>query len=227
MTKRTNNVKNRRTRRGPKENKTDALLKQIVALNKQQTIKDIPDTPDIMWSVLPRHKLYSFHRKQNYGTITGSVTAEVDGAIAFSLGSLPDYTEFTALFDTYRILHVKIAFYPLFIDTSATVPYPPIITAIDYDDNNTLAYSVLQEYDTALVSNSGTYFDRVLTPRIALAAYSGTFTSYSQPKAGTWVDCASPNVTHYGLKYALPITGAANAVWQVELTYDLQFRDTR
>jgi hypothetical protein len=227
MTRHNSNKKAKRTRSGLKDERTDSLLKQIVALNKQQTIKDIPDTPDIMWSVLPRHKLYEFHRKQNLGVITPSVTVETDGAYAFSLGSLPDLTEFTALFDTYRIMRIKVAFYPLFVDTSATVAYPPIITAIDYDDNNTLAFAVLQEYDTALVSNSGTYFDRVFTPRIALAAYSGTFTSYSQPKAGTWIDCASPNVTHYGIKYAMPISGAANGTWQVEATYDLQFRDTR
>jgi hypothetical protein len=220
--RRTNKNKNKSTQK-----EMVPLLKQLVSLNKQQTIKGIPDVPDATWMSLKRERTYPFVRKVQAGTITGSVTIEVDGAFAFSLGSLPDYTEFTALFDSYRIRMVKLQFNPLFIDTSATVTYPPIITAIDYDDNSTLAYSVLQEYDTSLISNSGMFFERVLIPRIALAAYSGVFTSFAQPDPLTWVDCASPNVTYYGLKYALPITGAANTVWQVEATYFLEFKNSR
>lgn len=220
-----NNRKNKSSRNAGRSMR--AQMQELINLNKMQTVKELPEAMDVEWPIVPRHKIHTFVRKQNFGTITGSVTAEQDGAFAFSLASLPDPTEFTNLFDTYRISKVKLDFYPLFIDTSATVPYPPMITAIDYDDSVATAYAVLQEYDTSVVSQTGTYFQRVLTPRVALAAYGGAFTQFAQAKAEQWLDCASPGVTHYGLKYALPITGAANGVWLVEATYMLQFRESR
>lgn len=221
------NGKQRSRARSNKKGQDRGLLKELVNVNRAQTVKDLPDTRDVIWPTLKPHKIHTFVRKQNFGQITGSVTAEVDGALAFSLGSLPDYTEFTALYDTYRIMMVKVDFFPLFTDTSATVAYPPIITAIDYDDNASTTYAVLQEYSTSLVSCTGQFFQRVMTPKVALAAYGGAFTQFAQAPAGQWLDCASPNTTHYGLKYALPITGAANAVWQVWATYLLQLRESR
>jgi hypothetical protein len=204
------------------------LLQELVFMQRQQSNREAPTIQDVRTPVLKRHKIYPFVRSVELGTIIPSVTVETDGAYAFSLGSLPDYTEFTALFDTYRITSVRLCFYPLFLDTSATVPYPPIHTVIDYDDNNTLAITILNEYDSLQVVQIGQFFERTLTPRIASAAYgAGAFTSYMQPKAKTWIDCASPNVTHYGLKYAIGIAGAANAVWQVTAHYSLEFRESR
>jgi hypothetical protein len=177
--------------------------------------------------ILARHRLYSFHRSFSVGNITGSTTGETDGAVTVTLASFPDYTDFTNLFDTYRILQAVVEFNPLFLDTTATTNYPPLATVIDYDDGNSTAYAQLEEYDSFMITQTGQYFQRVFTPRIALAAYSGTFTSYSQPKAGTWIDVASTGVVHYGLKYALPICGAANSVWSVTVHAILQFRESR
>jgi len=39
---------------------------------------------------------------------------------------------------------------------------------------------------------------------MAVAAYSGAFTSYSN-LVGGWIDSASPAVQHYGIKLATPI----------------------
>jgi hypothetical protein len=217
----------KKSRAKPQENEIAQLLRQLVSINTLQTNREAPTIFDVKTPKLKRHKVYPFVRSVELGLITPSVTVETDGAYAFSLGSLPDYTEFTALFDTYRIISVRICFYPLFTDTSATVAYPPIHTVIDYDDNNTLALNILNEYDSLQVVQTGQFFERTLTPRIALAAYSGVFTSFSQPPAKSWIDCASPNVTHYGLKYAVAISGAANAVWQVTAHYSLEFRESR
>jgi hypothetical protein len=209
------------------QERTNLLLEKMLALQKQNTIRESPAVPDVDRIILGRHKVHTFHRSYSVGNITGSTTAEVDGAVTITLASFPDYTDFTNLFDTYRFMQVVVEFNPLFLDTTATTNYPPIATVIDYDDGNATAYAQLEEYDSFMITQTGQYFQRVFTPRIALAAYSGTFTSYSQPKAGTWIDVASTGVVHYGLKYALPETGAANSVWSVTVHAIMQFRESR
>jgi hypothetical protein len=209
------------------QSKTNELLEKMLALQKQNTIRESPAVPDVGRITLGRHRAHTFHRSFSVGNITGSTTAETDGAVTVTLAAFPDYTDFTNLFDTYRIMQIAVEFNPLFLDTTATTNYPPIATVIDYDDGNATAYAQLEEYDSFMITQTGQYFQRVLTPRIALAAYSGTFTSYSQPPAGTWIDVASTGVVHYGLKYALPECGAANSVWSVTVHAILQFRESR
>jgi hypothetical protein len=208
------------------EDKVPHLLQRLITLNEQQTVKDSPDVPDVIWPSIKRHRIYTYVRKLDLGYLTPSVTVETDGAYTFSLSALPDSTEFTSLYDTYRITCVKVNFVPLFTDTSATVAYPPLMTAIDYDDASSTALTVLEEYDSALRSATGQFFTRTFTPKVAIAAYSGAFTSFGQ-RTWQWIDAASPSVIHYGLKYALPVAGAANQVWSVNADLILQFREFR
>jgi hypothetical protein len=202
-----------------------SLTQQILRLNERQTLKDEPEVPDVQPIQLSKRKVYTIQRSVDLGTITASVSVEVDGAYSFALSNLPDSASLTPDWDQYRILQVRLSFYPLFLDTSATVNYPPIHTVIDYDDSTATAQAQLNEYSTLMISQSGTYFSRVINPMFAVAAYGGAFTQFA-PKRG-WVDVASPGVLHYGLKYALPISGAANAVWTVTAHYTVSFRQTR
>jgi hypothetical protein len=225
MPKRTNKVHTAHA--AHKGGSTAALLKQLIALNSRQTIRDEPMVPDVKPKTLQRHKLYTFQRSIDLGIITPSVTVETFTSYTFTLNALPDSTEFTALFDQYRIMQVRMEFTPLFTDTSATVAYPPIYSAIDYDDANSVTGAQINEYDSVMFVPTGTYFERCFNPRIAVAAYSGAFTSFGQPPAGFWIDCASPSVVHYGLKTVMPVAGAANQVWSVRAHLLLQFRETR
>lgn len=222
------NNKSNRARSGKKnEGATPALLKHLIQVNERQTIRDEPMVRDVQARTLRRHRIYPFHRAIDLGIITPSVTLETFTSYTFTLGALPDSTEFTALFDQYRIMQVRMEFTPLFTDTSATVAYPPLYTAIDYDDANSVTGAQINEYDSVMFTPTGTYFERTFNPRIALAAYSGAFTSFGQPKAGFWLDCASPSVVHYGLKTVMPVSGAANQVWSVRAHLMLEFRESR
>jgi hypothetical protein len=176
---------------------------------------------------LKRHKLYTFQRSQDFGLLTPSTTAATAGAYSFVLNQLPDYTDFTNLFDSYRILQVRLSFFPLFLDTTATTAYPAIKTVIDYDDGANITLQQAEEYDSLLVSQTGTYFERVLVPRVVLGAFNGSIVSANQARALTWIDCGNPDIIHYGVKIVLPIAGAANAVWQPTAHYTLQFKNSR
>jgi len=85
-----------------------------------------------------------------------------------------------------------------------------------------------QQYESFQRNVATVPFTRVIRPRSAVAAYSGTFTSYAN-KYGQWVDTASPSVQFYGLKAA--ITGStfstSTKVYEVEATVTIKFKSIK
>jgi hypothetical protein len=150
---------NRKTAHRSRTKKDESLiplLKELIATNKRQTIRDAPPVPDVQERTLKRHRIYPFHRSLDLGIIAGSVTVETFTSYTFTLSALSDSTEFTALFDQYRIMQVRMEFTPLFTDTSATVAYPPLYSAIDYDDANSVTGAQINEYDSVMFAPTGT-----------------------------------------------------------------------
>lgn len=160
--------------------------------------------------------------------IVSSSAAEMDGFISWTLANLPDATEFTTLFDQYRIVHVDMEFMPTFNQNvpATSTGYLPIVTAIDYDDSTTATYAQLGEYESAQYNVPEQRFVRSVVPAIAIAAYSGVFTSFANRRM-QWLDCASPSVVHYGLKWAIPQTAATVTYYQVLSRLTVQFKQSR
>ncbi len=194
----------------------------------------LPDNPDRRpMSMSRRPKFYTFTRSVSKGTVIASQFEEVK-AFQFALSDLPGYTDFTGLFDQYRILEIMLEFIPVTVpfgaSTSSTA-YPSIHSIIDLDDAN-LPASVdeLRQYGSHQVVPNQKYFRRVFTPRWPIAAYSGAFTSYAQNDVRQWLDVASPGVIHYGVKTAVsPVTTASGSfvLYNVEATYVFQCKNTR
>lgn len=159
--------------------------------------------------------------------ISGSTIAEVDVAYSFQLSDLPGYTEFTSLFDQYRIRKVVVRFIPdITIATPASgtgnnVAY----SAIDLDDSTADTITGIEQYGTCVVHNNVKPFSRIIYPKFAIAAYSGAFTSYAQSQG--WVDCASASIQHYGLKVAFAQNSGNANTWRVSATYTVEMRGTR
>jgi len=195
------------------------LLKSIdESLANQQTSSE-PLVKDVIIPPIKRNKVYTFEQSTTT-TITSSTTLEVDGGFQLNLAALGLSSSFTNIFDAYRIIGATFKFVPI-----TTVTGQILFTAIDYDDINTTTITNLLQYETLKMSPSGSYFERSFVPRVAPALYSGTFTSFGQ-NSYQWIDCASTNVQHYGLKYGFPI--APNSVsYQIVVVYKIQFRNTR
>lgn len=157
---------------------------------------------------------------------------------AFKLNDLPNYQEFTNLFDEYRIDRVDLKFvFGANAMQLQTVPantvagLVPIVTAIDYDDANPCtAMSQLFEYESAKIHRMGDIFTVSLRPKISTAAYGGgVFTSYTNQR-GIWIDNASPSVAHFGVKACIQTSlyGAGantNQTLEVFATYHIKCRD--
>lgn len=163
--------------------------------------------------------------------ITQSATVDVKGAVAFVLSDLDDYSAYTSVFDQYRIDAVSVTFHAnnnaIGLVTNSTTTLSPLYVAIDYDNNTTPgSVTTLREYDNCMVVAPGESAQRTFRPHTAVAAYAGAFTSYAN-QSTQWIDCASPSVSHFGYKYAVPVGTAGQVLlqsWIVERTYWVSFR---
>jgi hypothetical protein len=145
----------------------------------------------------------TFVRNFDAGVLVGSTSSDVLGALKFVLTQLPSYTEFTTLFDQYRISRLEYTFLPYFTIGTPTAYAPFIATAVDYDDGTAPAsFGAIQQYENSRVISAYRQFAASFQPHIAVAAFGGAFTSYANNRPG-WIDSASPSVEHYGLKYVI------------------------
>jgi hypothetical protein len=182
----------------------------------------LPNTKDSLVPRLRKNKVYTF--SQTIATaIAGSSSIETDGALTYSLSVVPNTSSWQAIFDSYRIVGVRVSFIPQDANPNAA----PIYTVLDYDDNTAITQATMLAYDTLQVSPASVYFERSFIPKVAIATYqAGTFAGYSQPNLPQWIDCANPGVQHYGLKYAVPAMASAG-LWTAISEILIQFKNTR
>jgi hypothetical protein len=149
----------------------------------------------------------SFVRAFDFDTllVSGVTVNSYDQSLGISLAAFPSSGEFTALFDQYRIREVEVRFIsPYKTQQLAATPYLMLHTVNDYDDYTAVIPNVMQENETYRQEclSYGRDLTRRFVPKVAMAAYSGAFTSYANV-SDQWIDCGSPNVQYYGLKYSL------------------------
>jgi len=180
------------------------------------------DVPDIPRMLVNRDKVHTFVRTSNRTTITASTTIDQSGSYTVSLGDFPSISDFTNLFDEYRIVQLTFEFFPIAI----TTPIQPIYTAIDPDDSSTPGSAdTLRQFDTCRIVQGNHYFERTFTPMVSSALYSGTFTSFGNMSPyKVWIDNASTSVQHYGLKYYWPATLLTVAAYTVQCKAVIQCR---
>lgn len=137
---------------------------------------------------------------QTVGLVISSTTLPVYASSAFNLSQFGSASQYTSLFDQYRFEEIEVWIEPL--NDSTAVSSTAFVSAIDLDDATTPAS--FQEVADRQGSLSGTtlsgHYHR-WKPHMAVALYSGVFTSFGNEVAD-WIDVGSPSVQHYGLKVA-------------------------
>jgi hypothetical protein len=167
-----------------------------------------------------------------------NVTSDPCFATYFTLGDLPQVSQFTAIYDQYRIRKIDVIFTPLLnVNTSQsaavalTAPEMNMYYLIDYDDANVISpLTTLMEYETCKVHN---FYQGALSlsfkPHVALAAYSGVFSSYANVQ-DQWLDTGSIAIQHFGVKWGFPCPINTNyGTCPVALTcrYHVEFKNIR
>lgn len=178
-------------------------------------------------------KVYHFKRTVQLASITGGL-AQQFGALTFQLDDLPNYTEFTNLFDDYRINAVSLKFIPNrnSSDFAGGVAPPGIsnfYTVFDYNDATVPgAVNDLMQYPNLKITQSSRMLTRTLRPASLDVVSAGGTTASVNPKWKQWLSTASPDVNHYGLKYCLDAFSAANAVtYQVYATFYISCKSVK
>lgn len=185
---------------------------------------------------IPRQKfkssqVYYFKRFCKYSDINVPNISPALGALIFRLDLLPNYTEFTNLYDQYKILGVAVTFLPKQTqsvsignvnnaDASAR-----IFTAIDYNDVNPPAtVDELREYQNAKYTSALRRHTRYI--RAPKVQDQGSTYIPGNP----WIDTTSPGKYYFGLKYGIePINSSTTTSMNVglELTYYLAFKQVK
>lgn len=142
----------------------------------------------------------------------------------------PDSASYAAVFDQYRIVAAEVLLTPRITQANQVSPYPAgyLYTVLDYDDSAALtSVQAAQNYSSCIVTPVTEPVRRCIKPRIAMAAYSGAFTSFANV-ADQWIDAASTGVIHYGIKCAMDVgTASALVTYDLEQTVVFQFRSQR
>jgi len=141
--------------------------------------------------------------------------------------SVSQFSSWAAVFDQYLIREVEVWITTAFSPAATAVNYgnENLYLVVDYDDANaltTVAGALAYENVIAAPVTNGHY--RKWRPHIAVAAYSGTFTSFKN-EVSDWIDVASPNVQHYGLKVVADVTSTNALQVKMFTRVWIQFRN--
>jgi hypothetical protein len=196
---------------------------------KQQNVLTLPRGSMKGMGAIDKQKIYKFTRhKKITASVYGAIGSDSAWSFKFTLDSLDNYTEFTSLFDLYRIDKIVFRLIPLqnTVEAPATQKDVGLLYgAVDLDDYAGATVATLCQYPNMKIAN----FDEKLTfafkPKFAVAAYSGAFTSYAN--TGGWIDMGSPSVEHYGLKLNVASSTAVIPSWTCVYTVDLSCRCVR
>jgi hypothetical protein len=175
------------------------------------------------------YNVYRYHQIYYPGNWTGGTTDSF-GAVSFQLNDLANVSAFTSLYDQYRLVKVEVLMYHNQLynaaDSGNTIKNH-LWVAADHDDvtawtSSSQAFQY-QDVEHLCFNESGS---KTIRPRVALAAYNGTFVGYANMPESTWLDCATANVQHYGVKYCIQAssTSTANTSWKVFFKYFVEFR---
>jgi len=147
-----------------------------------------------------------FHT-QAFLTATALAGTYAYNSRSFVLSDFSGASSLETVFDQYRFDQIEC-----WLDTTTPNngnPMSTLYSTVDLDDAAVATTpGLIQDHPGAIVSVlPGGHYHK-WRPHMAIAAYSGAFTSYSNAPP-LWIDVASPNVQHYGLKTAILSTGTA------------------
>lgn len=120
--------------------------------------------------------------------------------LTFTFADMPGYTDFTALYDYYRITRIDIRFFAVF---NAVVTTKIFITS-DYDGGSALSLSDMCQHRHVerILSPDHPEFVFSFRPRTAMSVNATAGSVLSSIGKG-WLDIASPTITQYGVAYIL------------------------
>jgi hypothetical protein len=140
----------------------------------------------------------------------------------FVLSTFSGAANLLAVFDQYRIDQIEC--WLECPSVNQQVIFPEVYSCVDLDDANVAVNAgQIQDHLGSLVACGPAGHYHKWRPHIAVATFSGAFTSYGNEPAG-WVDSASPSVQHFGLKTGMISNGASVVSYSLVARAVVSFR---
>ena len=173
-------------------------------------------------------------RKKYYGIISRTVNNATANVV--TLNDLPNFAEFTALFDAYKINRLTWHFYPSQGTVSEidggithTGGIALLTTAIDYNDKTApTTNNELLEYGSCKTLCMNVPRTISYVPRIQLGATDSVTGTVPALESGPrWLSTDQPKIEHYGLKWFLESNTSGNVQVNCYLTAEVEFKMTK
>jgi len=175
------------------------------------------------------------------GQLIANSTVAVTGfgfCVALEFQDLAQATSWSAVFDQYRIEKALFRFKSrnnaISVQNTASPNsgVPTGYVVVDRDDATVLTVGQAQEYDNCQTFSGEEDFVVSLVPSVTPAVFSsGAFTGYGvAPSGQMWLDVASNNVPHYGVKgWISGLTVSTTSIWVWDITCEvvISFKNTR
>lgn len=172
-----------------------------------------------------------FHQHAPPVLVTASSTADVAGALTFTLNGIDGSGTLQTLFDLYKIHAIRVSIWPN--NTAIGVPDPTVnrlvefYNVIDYNDSSTPSGAAqIREYDNCVITFPSESAVRTFKPRMSATVRSSSGTDYMSVEP-QWLNTSSDDVLHYGFKYFVPQCIAAQVLlqtWRIDIEYWVEFQ---
>lgn len=164
---------------------------------------------------------------------------DIPFAMSFTLADLCESSDFSVLFDSYKInkITIKAYFSSQKTDWSnggSPTTAPTIEYTTDHDDADVptlLGFRSKMGYKTKSFKNNS-FITMTVKPRVAQSVYNaGMVNAYSTPTKSIWLDMANNGVPHYGIKgiisnMPLPAQGSIGLTtaikWEIQANVSLK-----
>lgn len=178
----------------------------------------------------PSEQIFSFKRKFEVAPITVASGAAISQVYSPSLGNIPSPTDFTNLFDMYKITGLTISLTPNTDMNSMGQPFINqrfnLFSVIDYNDLNTITVAQAEQYQNCKRTISTKTHSRYFVPRIALTQTDVSATSFVASYESPWISTSNTNVAHGFLKVISDINpNAGSAYFTVNVTMYMKFKN--
>lgn len=177
---------------------------------------------------------HSYIRHASAYSITGNpLWAPFLGVYQPQLNNLLNYSDFTNLYDQYRLDVVELKFYLKIspaAQSASTASYPRLFWYRDYNDAGTpTSLNEIRENQLCRDTNMDPNRPVVIRfkPNMLAQYYAGLGSSAYEPKFGVWADINTPGAAHYGIKYAIDDLTNTNYQVDVEVKYWFSMRQSR
>lgn len=155
----------------------------------------------------------------------------------FKLFHVHNHTEFTNLFDSFRVIGIQAKVDYMSSNQGGAPAYqtlPDLNYCHDYDDGTPPPTQVtVQQYQGSRCFKLTAERTKTIyfKPKVLNTVYAGPlFTAYSNPMNAPWCDCTSPEIEFYGLKmyidnYNANLNGMPPI--RIQFKYYLEFKTVR